>query len=158
VNLNVVPSAEHEKLMLNEGDQVEIVTLVGGGQTTPPPDAPLKIGKFTFRSRLFTGTGKYPSPELMQQCMVASDCEVTTVAVRREPVAQSAILNGDDPHEALIIIDGKGLAGHGASHLETREVPGGIRVRHDREPPCHRDVVQCGNDRRLIRRSDRAKP
>jgi thiazole synthase len=84
VNLIVVPAGEHEKLMLKEGDQVEIVTLVGGGQPTPPADGVMKIGKFAFRSRLFTGTGKYPSPELMQQCMVASDCEVTTVAVRRE--------------------------------------------------------------------------
>jgi thiazole synthase len=44
----------------------------------------LKVGGFTFRSRLFTGTGKYSSYELMQRCMDASGCEVTTVAVRRE--------------------------------------------------------------------------
>ena len=86
VNRAVVPRADHAKMPLNDGDSVEIVTLVGGGQPTsePPADAPLKVGPFTFRSRLFTGTGKYPSPELMQQCMAASGCEVTTVAVRRE--------------------------------------------------------------------------
>ncbi|HEV3383916.1 MAG TPA: thiazole synthase [Gemmata sp.] len=50
----------------------------------PPVDSPLKVGGFTFRSRLFTGTGKYSSYELMQRCMDASGCEVTTVAVRRE--------------------------------------------------------------------------
>jgi thiazole synthase len=44
----------------------------------------LRVGGFTFSSRLFTGTGKYPTYELMQQCMDASGCEVTTVAVRRE--------------------------------------------------------------------------
>ncbi|MCX8140306.1 MAG: thiazole synthase [Gemmataceae bacterium] len=44
----------------------------------------MKIGPFTFRSRLFTGTGKYASYELMRQCLAASGCEVTTVAVRRE--------------------------------------------------------------------------
>ncbi len=48
------------------------------------PDSCLKVGKFSFKSRLFTGTGKYTSYELMQQCMDASGCEVTTVAVRRE--------------------------------------------------------------------------
>ncbi|CAN5490538.1 hypothetical protein BH11PLA2_BH11PLA2_33940 [soil metagenome] len=81
VNLNVVPRSEHASTALHDGDAVEIVTLVGGGQ---PEDKPLKVGKFTFHSRLFTGTGKYSSYELMQQCMAASGCEVTTVAVRRE--------------------------------------------------------------------------
>ena len=82
VNRVVVPRAEHERHTLADGDEVEIVTLVGGGQ--PPSDKPLVIGKFTFRSRLFTGTGKYGSGKLMQQCLTASGCEVTTVAVRRE--------------------------------------------------------------------------
>src|SRR5580765_4546348 len=38
----------------------------------------------TNRSRLITGTGKYKTYELMRECMEASGCEVTTVAVRRE--------------------------------------------------------------------------
>ncbi|MBX9680432.1 MAG: thiazole synthase [Gemmataceae bacterium] len=49
-----------------------------------PPDKPLVIGKFSFRSRLITGTGKFATLDLMKQCMEASQCEVTTVAVRRE--------------------------------------------------------------------------
>jgi thiazole synthase len=36
-----------------------------------------------FRSRLMTGTGKYPSIETMQQSIAASRCEIVTVAVRR---------------------------------------------------------------------------
>lgn len=83
VNRDVVPRAEHENKRLRDGDAVEIVTLVGGG-SGPPADKPLKVGKFTFTSRLFTGTGKYTAYDLMQKCMVASGCEVTTVAVRRE--------------------------------------------------------------------------
>jgi thiazole synthase len=64
---------------------VEIVTLVGGGESPEPPtDRPLKVGTFTFRSRLFTGTGKYASYDLMRDALAASGCEVTTVAVRRE--------------------------------------------------------------------------
>jgi thiazole synthase len=36
-----------------------------------------------FRSRLMTGTGKYPNIEAMQQSVVQSECEIVTVAVRR---------------------------------------------------------------------------
>ncbi len=42
------------------------------------------IGPFRFRSRLFTGTGKYADYGQMRDCLAASGCEVTTVAVRRE--------------------------------------------------------------------------
>ncbi|MBV8299318.1 MAG: thiazole synthase [Candidatus Eremiobacteraeota bacterium] len=43
----------------------------------------LKIGKYEFRSRLFVGTGKYPSLEVMQAAHAASGAEVVTVAIRR---------------------------------------------------------------------------
>lgn len=83
VNMTLVPRAAHATTIVNPGDAVEIVTLVGGG-SAHPVDAPLVIGPFTFRSRLFTGTGKYATPALMRDCLAASGCEVTTVAVRRE--------------------------------------------------------------------------
>jgi thiazole synthase len=86
VNRQVVPKVDHTRHRLQDGDEVEIVTLVGGGE---PLDRPLKVGGFTFQSRLFTGTGKYTSYELMQECMVTSGCEVTTVAVRRERLVDS---------------------------------------------------------------------
>lgn len=86
VNERVVPRAEHGSVVLQGGDRVEIVTLVGGGAPAldPPMDKPLKVGPFVFKSRLFTGTGKYATHELMRDCLDASGCEVTTVAVRRE--------------------------------------------------------------------------
>lgn len=86
VNREVVPRPRHAEHVLHAGDAVEIVTLVGGGsgEREPPMDKPLRIGKFTFQSRLITGTGKYASYELMRDCLAASACEVTTVAVRRE--------------------------------------------------------------------------
>jgi thiazole synthase len=83
LNRDVVPRADHAKTILKAGDKVEIVTLVGGG-ANPPEDKPLKVGPFTFRSRLFTGTGKYPTYDLMRDCLQASECDVTTVAVRQE--------------------------------------------------------------------------
>ncbi len=86
VNCAVVPRVRHAEQALHNGDRVEIVTLVGGGSPTAdePADKPLVIGSFTFHSRLITGTGKYASFELMRDCLAASGCEVTTVAVRRE--------------------------------------------------------------------------
>jgi thiazole synthase len=89
VNHSVVPRAEHAGRELRDGDAVEIVTLVGGGSGSPD-DRPLCVGKFSFASRLFTGTGKFATYELMQQCMAASGCEVTTVAVRRERLFDAA--------------------------------------------------------------------
>jgi thiazole synthase len=43
----------------------------------------LKIGKFEFKSRLFIGTGKYESFDIMKKAHEASGAEVVTVAVRR---------------------------------------------------------------------------
>jgi len=47
------------------------------------PDDSLTIGGRRFRSRLMTGTGKYPSLAVMQASLLASACEIVTVAVRR---------------------------------------------------------------------------
>ena len=90
VNREVVPLAFHAARRLTGGEAVEIVKLVGGGSTpaarevADTSDRPLTIGKFRFHSRLITGTGKYASYDLMRDCLEASGCEVTTVAIRRE--------------------------------------------------------------------------
>lgn len=44
---------------------------------------PLVIAGRELRSRLITGTGKYPSLDAMREAVVASGCELVTVAVRR---------------------------------------------------------------------------
>jgi thiazole synthase len=44
---------------------------------------PLVIAGREFRSRLIAGTGKFPSFEAMRDAIVASGCELVTVAVRR---------------------------------------------------------------------------
>src|ERR1700722_12472375 len=44
----------------------------------------LQIKNYEVLNRLFLGTGKYASYELMQQALEASGCQVVTVAVRRE--------------------------------------------------------------------------
>jgi thiazole synthase len=51
-------------------------------QTSTDTDT-LKIGRYEFRSRLFVGTGKYPSLEIMQRAHEVSGAQVVTVAIRR---------------------------------------------------------------------------
>lgn len=49
-----------------------------------PGLSPFTVAGRTFRSRLFVGTGKYASMEVMREALDASGSEVITVAVRRE--------------------------------------------------------------------------
>ncbi|MFQ5863118.1 MAG: thiazole synthase [Candidatus Brocadiales bacterium] len=58
-------------------------------------DKKLRLGKYEFTSRLFVGTGKYPSMELMREALDASGAEVVTVAVRRLSVKNK-------PQESLL--------------------------------------------------------
>jgi thiazole synthase len=44
---------------------------------------PLIIAGKQFSSRLMTGTGKYPSIQVMQESVISSGCDIVTVAVRR---------------------------------------------------------------------------
>lgn len=44
---------------------------------------PLKIGRYSFESRLFVGTGKYASVDETRAALEASGAEVVTVALRR---------------------------------------------------------------------------
>lgn len=67
---------------------------------------PLKIGNFEVRSRLFVGTGKYATFELMREALAASGCEVVTVAVRRERLVDKAgrnILDFVDPDKYTLL-------------------------------------------------------
>ncbi len=54
-----------------------------GSVASPAADPGLLIGGRRFSSRLMTGTGKYPTLASMQASLVASGCEIVTVAVRR---------------------------------------------------------------------------
>jgi thiazole synthase len=86
VNRDLVSRVRHAETPLAPGDTLEIVTLVGGGsETTEAVEVPpLQIGTHSVHSRLFVGTGKYTTLELMRECLAASGAEVVTVAVRRE--------------------------------------------------------------------------
>ncbi len=46
----------------------------------------LKLGDLEFKSRLFTGTGKFSSNKMMREAIIASGSELTTVALKRVDV------------------------------------------------------------------------
>ena len=80
-NLEIVPRSQYDQTALQEGDRLEIVQFVGGGNA--PVDKPLVIAGRTFRSRLIIGTGKYKSYTQNAAALEASGAEIVTVAVRR---------------------------------------------------------------------------
>lgn len=43
----------------------------------------LHVGEYSFKSRLFLGTGKYPNFDIQKEAVAASEAEVLTFAVRR---------------------------------------------------------------------------
>jgi len=47
----------------------------------------LELGTYRFSSRLFAGTGKFSSPEVMRAALQASGTEMVTVAIRRVDLA-----------------------------------------------------------------------
>jgi thiazole synthase len=84
VNKHLVTRSRLAETVIAPGDVLEVVTLVGGGAGATAEMEPLVLGTHVVRSRLFVGTGKYTSLELMRDCLEASGAEVVTVAVRRE--------------------------------------------------------------------------
>lgn len=65
-----------------------------------------KIGKYELKSRLFLGTGKYPTLEIMRDALAASGCHAVTVAVRRVEMGQKhaeALLDYIDPKKYVIL-------------------------------------------------------
>lgn len=89
-NLEVVPRSTLGTVPVEDGDELEIVHFVGGGDhaasTESTNDTWTVAGK-TFRSRLIVGTGKYKDFEQNAAAVAASGAEIVTVAVRRVNVA-----------------------------------------------------------------------
>ncbi len=81
-NLEIVPRSTLSDVVLVDGDILEIVHFVGGGQ-----DDTWSVAGRTFKSRLIVGTGKYKDFEQNAAALVASGAEIITVAVRRVNVS-----------------------------------------------------------------------
>ncbi len=60
----------------------------------PPQIPPLRVGPYTFASRLLVGTGKYSDNETMKLALKESGADVVTVAVRRANLAARGQANG----------------------------------------------------------------
>ncbi|MEZ5710010.1 MAG: sulfur carrier protein ThiS [Blastomonas sp.] len=80
-NLVIVPRSTLSEVHIADGDRLEIVHFVGGGQGDD--DDSWTVAGRTFRSRLIVGTGKYADFEENAAALRASGAEIITVAVRR---------------------------------------------------------------------------
>ncbi|GAA4221834.1 sulfur carrier protein ThiS [Sphingomonas endophytica] len=87
-NLEVVPRSTLTQVVVEDGDELEIVHFVGGGDHVQPiADDAWTVAGRTFRSRLIVGTGKYKDFAQNAAAVAASGAEIVTVAVRRVNVS-----------------------------------------------------------------------
>ena len=61
-----------------------------------------RVGSFEFSSRLFVGTGKYADFDAMKRSLEAAQCEVVTVAIRRDVLGSEG---GTKPDNILDHLD-----------------------------------------------------
>jgi thiazole synthase len=87
-NLEVVPRSTIAQVCLEDGDELEIVHFVGGGDHVAAVDEDRwTVAGRSFRSRLIVGTGKYKDYAQNAAAVEASGAEIVTVAVRRVNVS-----------------------------------------------------------------------
>lgn len=78
-NREIVPKSQWDETQLSDGDELEMVHFVGGGES----DDSWSVAGHEFTSRLIIGTGKYKDYELNAAAAEASGAEMVTVALRR---------------------------------------------------------------------------
>lgn len=83
----IVPRSALADAPLANGDTLEIVHFVGGGDHHGASDDSWTVAGRTFTSRLIVGTGKYKSFEQNAAAVAAAGAEIVTVAVRRVNVS-----------------------------------------------------------------------
>jgi thiazole synthase len=87
-NLSVVPRSTIGRVLVEDGDELEIVHFVGGGDHASRIDEDSwTVAGRTFHSRLIIGTGKYKDFAENAAAAEASGAEIVTVAVRRVNIA-----------------------------------------------------------------------
>ena len=93
-NGTIVPRSTLAATALGNGDTLEIVHFVGGGDAAAPGDDGWEVAGHRFRSRLIVGTGKYRDFAQNAAALEASGAEIVTVAVRR--------VNVSDPGQPML--------------------------------------------------------
>ncbi|RKF19021.1 sulfur carrier protein ThiS [Altericroceibacterium spongiae] len=86
-NGTIVPRSTLGDAPLVDGDRLEIVHFVGGGDAASVDDDSWEVAGHRFTSRLIVGTGKYKDFAQNAAAMEAAGAEIVTVAVRRVNVS-----------------------------------------------------------------------
>ena len=106
-NGTIVPRSTLADATLADGDVLEIVHFVGGGDHAAPADADTwNVAGHTFRSRLIVGTGKYKDFAQNAAAVEASGAEIVTVAVRRVNISdpsQPVLMDYIDPKKVTYL-------------------------------------------------------
>jgi len=84
-NLEIVPKSQYGAVRLDDGDRLEVVHFVGGGDHAGyrAEDDPFEVAGRRYTSRLIVGTGKYKDFAETRDAIAASGAQIVTVAVRR---------------------------------------------------------------------------
>ena len=94
-NREIVAKSTYSDVTLTEGDELEVVHFIGGGDhTADVTDDSWELAGKTYRSRLIVGTGKYRDFEETAKAVAESGAEIVTVAVRR--------VNLSDPSQPML--------------------------------------------------------
>lgn len=84
-NMEIVPRSRYPALILKDGDRLEIVHFIGGGNAegASANDRPLELAGRSYRSRLIVGTGKFRTYAENAAAVEAAGAQIVTVALRR---------------------------------------------------------------------------
>ena len=93
-NLEIVTKSSFNNTTITDGDKLEIVHFIGGGEVGDDTRN-FEVAGRKFRSRLLVGTGKYKDFDETARAIAASGAEVVTVAVRR--------VNISDPSQPMLV-------------------------------------------------------
>ena len=99
-NLEIVPRSAYDKTLVSDGDRLEIVHFIGGGDAQSDQDGDSGDDSWTvagrkMTSRLIIGTGKYESYDQNRRAAEAAGAQMVTVAVRR--------VNLTDPGQEMLV-------------------------------------------------------
>ena len=96
-NLEIVPKSAFGSTCLGEGDRIEVVHFIGGGEEdqSMAGEDTFSVAGRAFKSRLIVGTGKYKDFLETARAIAASGAEIVTVAVRRVNLA--------DPSQPMLV-------------------------------------------------------